>query len=174
VPFLRARQFRRGAEFGVQTSGWMTAFMMEGLYSAAGEIDEGLFLRFPMCPIASLMLESVSNMHARVSIGHACSRLHWLAVLFAAVLADGIFLSHFVWPWTAFVLLNVAVDGICSSLNVIFGSSPAARGMLREGFVKSYAQFNSGPACKPTGLLPLAMAAAAVELCHDTLTSTGR
>ena len=41
VPFLMARQGRRGAEHGVETSGWMTGFMLEGLYRAAGETGEG-------------------------------------------------------------------------------------------------------------------------------------
>jgi len=42
VPFLTARQGRRGLVHGVETSGWMTGFMLEGLYTAAGEVAEGV------------------------------------------------------------------------------------------------------------------------------------
>lgn len=41
VPFLKARQGRRDPGWGLETSGWMTGFMMEGLYTAAGEVAEG-------------------------------------------------------------------------------------------------------------------------------------
>jgi hypothetical protein len=41
VPFLAARNGRRGPEHGLEGSGWMTGFMMEGVYSAAGEVAEG-------------------------------------------------------------------------------------------------------------------------------------
>lgn len=41
VPFLRARNARRGVAHGVEVSGWMAGFMMEGVYAAAGEIAEG-------------------------------------------------------------------------------------------------------------------------------------
>ena len=42
LPFLRARQSRLGTQHGLMTSGWMTGFMLEGLYVAAGEVDQGL------------------------------------------------------------------------------------------------------------------------------------
>lgn len=42
VPFLRARNGRRGPEHGVEISGWMAGFMLEAILSAAGEVDEGL------------------------------------------------------------------------------------------------------------------------------------
>ena len=41
VPFLEARNRRRGASHGHEGSGWIMGFMMEALYSAAGEITEG-------------------------------------------------------------------------------------------------------------------------------------
>ena len=41
VPFIAARNGRRGPEHGLEGSGWMTGFMMEGVYSAAGEVAEG-------------------------------------------------------------------------------------------------------------------------------------
>ena len=41
VPFLRARNTRRGEAHGMELSGWMSFFMLRGLYSAAGEVDEG-------------------------------------------------------------------------------------------------------------------------------------
>ena len=41
LPFLRARQSRLGVQHGLMTSGWMTGFMLEGLYLAAGEVNEG-------------------------------------------------------------------------------------------------------------------------------------
>ena len=41
VPFLAARNGRRGPLHGLEVSGWMAGFMMEGLYRAAGTISEG-------------------------------------------------------------------------------------------------------------------------------------
>jgi len=41
VPFLRARNLRRGVEHGLEVSGWLAGFMLKGLYSAAGETEEG-------------------------------------------------------------------------------------------------------------------------------------
>jgi hypothetical protein len=41
VPFLKARHGRRGVGHGLEASGWMVGFMLEGLYKAAGEVDEG-------------------------------------------------------------------------------------------------------------------------------------
>jgi len=43
VPFLRARNLRRGAAHGLELSGWQSFFMLRGVYSAAGETGEGLF-----------------------------------------------------------------------------------------------------------------------------------
>ena len=39
VPFLKARNGRRGPGHGMETSGWMTGFMLEGLYAAAGDLE---------------------------------------------------------------------------------------------------------------------------------------
>ena len=39
VPFLKARNGRRGPGHGMETSGWMTGFMLEGLYAAAGDLQ---------------------------------------------------------------------------------------------------------------------------------------
>ena len=41
VPFLAARNARRGASHGLEVSGWMAGFMCEGVYRAAGEVSEG-------------------------------------------------------------------------------------------------------------------------------------
>ena len=41
VPFLMARNGRRGDAHGVEVSGWMAGFMLEALYRAAGEVEEG-------------------------------------------------------------------------------------------------------------------------------------
>ena len=40
VPFLKARNGRRGPGHGMETSGWMTGFMLEGIYTAAGDLSD--------------------------------------------------------------------------------------------------------------------------------------
>lgn len=40
VPFLKARNGRRGPRHGMETSAWMTGFMLEGIYTAAGDVTE--------------------------------------------------------------------------------------------------------------------------------------
>jgi hypothetical protein len=52
VPFLKARNGRRGPGHGMETSGWMTGFMLEGIYTAAGDIAE---------PEATPAIHSASN-----------------------------------------------------------------------------------------------------------------
>ena len=40
VPFLKARNGRRGPGHGLEISGWLTGFMLEGIYTAAGDLSD--------------------------------------------------------------------------------------------------------------------------------------
>ena len=39
VPFLKARNGRRGPGHGMEMSGWMTGFMLEGIYTVRNQTD---------------------------------------------------------------------------------------------------------------------------------------
>ena len=41
VPFLRARNARRGPSHGLEISGWLAGFMLKAVYAAAGELNQG-------------------------------------------------------------------------------------------------------------------------------------
>ena len=63
VPFLKARNGRRGPGHGMETSGWMTGFMLEGIYTVRKTNDRPLSL--PLLTAARLSLIN-DHLNARV------------------------------------------------------------------------------------------------------------
>lgn len=61
VPFMRARNERRGAAHGLELSGWQALFMLRGVYSAASEVDEGPIPPSAVVEAAQFAMEVLTN-----------------------------------------------------------------------------------------------------------------
>jgi len=62
VPFLKARNGRRGATtHGLEASGWMTGFALEGVYSAASATSEGALPVAAVAAAAAFGFDTLTN-----------------------------------------------------------------------------------------------------------------
>jgi len=99
VPFLRARNARRGHAHGLEVSGWVAGFMLRGLYGAAGEVGEGDVALPLAADAAALAWETLVHNGTNSWLGGMVGRMNATMTTESWVIPDegGGTMSH---PWT--------------------------------------------------------------------------
>ena len=100
VPFLRARNARRGHAHGLEVSGWVAGFLLRGLYSAAGELDEGELPLSLAADAAQLAWEVLTHNGTNSWLGGMVREMGATMTTESWIIPDegGGTMSH---PWTA-------------------------------------------------------------------------
>jgi len=100
VPFIRARNARRGPAHGLEASGWVAGFMMEGLLASATAVDEGDISVDLAAAAADLVFEALTGRGKNSWMGGMITDMNATMTTESWTVPDegGATMSH---PWTA-------------------------------------------------------------------------